>query len=64
MENKTRAPPGDRQTTKTGRVWTRHMARISVQVSAPGHFRGRSQLKPSAEKLDRLCGRVYVPPHG
>ncbi|KAH3733826.1 hypothetical protein DPMN_040263 [Dreissena polymorpha] len=35
----TRAPTGNRQTTKVGLVWTRRQTRLSVQDCSPGHTR-------------------------
>ncbi|KAH3712925.1 hypothetical protein DPMN_072685 [Dreissena polymorpha] len=48
----TRAPTGDRQTTKAGLVLKRQQARLSVQNCSPGHARRRSTSRPSEEKLD------------
>ncbi|KAH3789389.1 hypothetical protein DPMN_167567 [Dreissena polymorpha] len=45
----TRAPIGDRQTTKAG--WTRHKSRLSVQDCYQWHARGRSTSRPSEAKL-------------
>ena len=36
----TRAPTGDRQTTKAGLVWTRHQTLLSVQDCSPGKIEG------------------------
>ncbi|KAH3839753.1 hypothetical protein DPMN_113187 [Dreissena polymorpha] len=59
----TRAPTGDRQTTKSSLVWTLDQERLSVQDCSPLQARGRSTSRPSEEKLEGLCYRVDFPYH-
>ncbi|KAH3735749.1 hypothetical protein DPMN_042284 [Dreissena polymorpha] len=51
-----RALTGDRQTTKFGLVWKRHLTRLSVQDCSPG----RSTSKKLEKKLDGICKRVNI----